>query len=287
MLATVPPTQRQVAGNVETPTTAPGTTVTASASTHTKGSWAQLGTDLTEEAVAMFINVRANASPSGADSRALLDIGIDLAGGTSFTEIVSNLNIAGLFNTTGGQNKDLLLPIRIPAGAAVGARHQAAIASDSIAVSAWFLALESYPWMGWSAVLCDTLGADTAASEGTRVSTANQGASGAEGTWVPVGADTTKDYRAILCTLGPDGADTAINARGYVLDIGMDPTGGTTYTPIVSNLNFQTTTSETFWGPMPPLPHMEEIPQGSSLAVRISSSGSAVDNLSAILHCFA
>lgn len=285
MLGTVPPTVLSIFGNADTPATGPGVASTSGVA-HTKGSWVQVGTDLTQELVGFWWLSYAGASPSAADARALVDIGVDPAGGTAYSTIVENLNCAGVFNAWSRTPRLLWIPLRVGNGCSVGVRHQAALASDVLNHVAWFVAQEAYPWQGWSAVVCDTYGADTAASEGTAISTANQGASGAEGTWVQIGT-ASKDYRAIIPMLGIDGVDTAWTAKGIVLDIGIDPAGGTAYGAITENVNFNANTSEEMFGPLPPIPITEEIPQGSTMAVRLSISGATSEVYSATLHCFA
>lgn len=267
----------------------PGTAHTASATTHTKGSWKQLGADLTDEIVGFWLNIAADVSPSTTDNRALLDIGVDLAGGTSFTAVVQNLNVygAGLWSGTGGTGpKMLYIPLRLPAGAAIAVRHQAALASDAMRTAIVGYQKAQAPWQQWAADTCDTYGADTAASEGTAISAANQGATGAEGTWVQITAATLREHRALLLTLGIDTADTNTIARGFACDIGYDIGGGSNYVPLVENLQFVVNSIESIIGPFPPAPIECTIPAGSSLAVRASCSGTTSDVLSAILHAF-
>lgn len=288
MLGTVPGGARAVFRDTTAASTTPGTSITAGAA-HTKGTAVQLGADLTEPLVGFWLVVETVGTVSATDNRALLDIQVDLAGGTSWSDLIANMNIGHA--KVALQAALFYIPIRVPSGAALAARCQAATASKQHFVQIHGVGEGDSPWQQWSAVVCDTLGADTAASEGTAITTGNQGASGAEGTWVAVGGAVTRDYRAIMLDIGVDTADTTVNARGYALDIGMDVDGGSAFVPIVENLFYELGSNETQEsqpvGVGGFIPAEVQIPEGATLAVRVSSSGTAVDALSAILHCFA
>lgn len=264
--------------------TAPGQAITASGTTHTKGTTTQIGADLTEDILGFWLCVSAGAAPSTADARALLSLYIDLAGGTTWTEFIANLNICGIGVSV--IRRDFWIPMRIPAGAALAAAHQAAIASDVVEVTV-YAETPSAPWVPTTFAYCDTYGADTAASEGTLISTGNQGASGAEGTWVQVEAAADRDYKAVMLGLGIDGADTSVNARGLAVDIGIDPDGGSSYIPLVENIPILLNSTEEINPLAAAMPYGCDIPEGASLAVRISNSGTATEAYSVILHCFA
>lgn len=284
MLGTVPAAGQEAVQTQTTPSATPGVASTSGAA-NADGSWVQLGSDLTFELTNMLLRFVAGTAPSAADSRALGDIGVDLAGGTSFTEIVSDLLLTGTSSNV-GQARLIRLPIRVPSGASIAFRHRAALASDVIRVQAMFVGASQYPWQAWSADICDTYGAVAASSDGTAIGTGSIGASGAEGSWVQITAATLRDHIAIMPQLAVGAGDTNWSGRGYLIDIGYDQAGGSSYIPLITDLDLLIDSSEITNGIWPAEPLFATIPQGSSLAVRASSSGTAVDALAACLYCF-
>lgn len=79
----------------------------------------------------------------------------------------------------------------------------------------------------------DNWGADPSNTPGTQVFA---GLSDAEGDWTQIasGTDTAQDIYALLLLIF-DGRAGGV-ARNHLLDIGVDPAGGTTYTPVVSDI---------------------------------------------------
>lgn len=74
------------------PAAAQGTSVAAAGSTHTMGSWVQLlsGASVTDDLYGLLINI--NSAYTAATNRAaLLDIGVDDAGGTSYRVVIPYL----------------------------------------------------------------------------------------------------------------------------------------------------------------------------------------------------
>lgn len=114
----------------------------------------------------------------------------------------------------------------------------------------------------------DNWGANPSATIGTSVV---PGASSAEGSWTQVAAAasiTTNIYGIYMQAFG--GA-TSASAKNHMLDIGIDPAGGTSYTAIISDIIVGDSPSLTqagnreFYFPF-------YIPSGSSIAVRIQGS---------------
>jgi hypothetical protein len=158
--------------------------VTADASVHTKGAWTQLIASTAAAADLLFIyciNSTTNVATEG-----LLDIGIGAAGAE--TVMVANAIGGQLSNAL---RNDQIFPVSIPAGSRVAARLQNVIGSRSANMRIGLLS------SGVKApAALDTIGADTAASRGTNMPSAN--------TYVELTASTSQAYRAIV--MAPIGA---------------------------------------------------------------------------------
>jgi len=166
------------------PALAYGTTVTASGTTNTKGSWANVVTTPTaHDSYLVVINVNGLAL-SATSRQALLDIGIDEAGGTSYTVKINDLYVtnAGPYTVNGGIW--YVFPLRIPAGSTIGARVQCTIASVTCAVNIQLFGLPAHPEMIRVGSRVETIGAVTASSSGTAITPGST----SEGAWTSMGS---------------------------------------------------------------------------------------------------
>lgn len=164
-----------------------GTSVTVGTS-NSEGAWTSVGSssDISEEVSWMFLRV-ANGFAIGTARNMLLDVGVDPAGGTAYTEVVSNW-VCGSSDTTRAGHPVLLLPIQIQAGSSVAVRVQG---SDSVAatlnVASKFWGKPSAPQAMPSGKYSQTMGTITN-SNGTSFTPGNA----SDGAWVSMGT-TTKD----------------------------------------------------------------------------------------------
>ena len=157
-----------------------GTTITADATIHTKGSWTQIVAS-TPFDVTYFLIGSALTNVSGDRTGQLLDLGI----GTSSNEKVLVANIPTGYSAVAG-DKAASFPIFIPKGTRVAARMQAFVTVDVVDV---FLQLfGGRSWMGETFQTVDTIGALTAASGGTDLS---------GGGIVEMVASSANDYKAL------------------------------------------------------------------------------------------
>ena len=105
------------------------------------------------------------------------------------------------------------------------------------------------------------------ATPGTSVT---PGASNAEGAWTQVASSANMAYDSLLMYIAVGGGNTTANAKNHLLDIGVDPAGGTSYTAVISNLVCgQTQAVTTGWDEFQ-FPFF--IKSGSSVAVRVQGS---------------
>jgi len=231
-----------------------GTTLTASATAHTKGSWAQLIASTSAECTALGINI-GNVAVSNADTAMLVDIGVGAAG----SEVVRVENIAvggATLLARGSGGLFFMLPLRIAAGSRIAARCQSVRTSGTGVIHCAPMA------MGASHVVptaVDVLGASTADSRGTAMS-------GASGTWVEITGSTARDYSAVLVIPSIIGT-TITTARAVRYTIGIGAAGAEV--AIGSTLADYTTLERVqTYGASPYLPMSYRIPAGSRIAVQ-------------------
>lgn len=195
--------------------TAISTTVTGSASAHTKGAWSQVIASTGGDVNEIVLWSTAAIAVSGSDSSTLLDIGI--GGSGSETVIVPDLNLGG---TAAGHL--IRVPVFIPGGSRVSLRLQSAITSKTYAASVALIG-----GAGWGRRAptrrATTYGANSATSGGVTID--DPGASNTDGAWTEITSSTTTPARWLLPFLsGPVGnaawtstnglADVAIGASG-------------------------------------------------------------------------
>jgi hypothetical protein len=164
------------------PTTTPGTSVIPGAS-NAEGSWTQLLTALAFEVHGILIRV-SDGSQSGQIKNHLLDLGIDPAGGSSYTAIISNI-VCGESSsiTVTGSGHRYFFPLRIPSGATVAARIQGSNATAGtviVGIRVW--GQPDAPYLVPVGQYSETVGTITN-SNGVSFTPGNA----ADGTWVSLG----------------------------------------------------------------------------------------------------
>lgn len=156
-----------------TPSATPGSTITASGTAHTKGSWTQLAanTDMTSDGRWIYLSIFGTFI-SATQTDLLVDIGIDPAGGTSYTTVIPNL-IAGETANSLINSPAYLLPLYIPAGASVAARSQSNAASRTAKLLFKIFGGLSNPEVMPTTLYAENLGANTANSQGVSFTPGN------------------------------------------------------------------------------------------------------------------
>lgn len=163
-----------------------GTSVTPGTS-NALGSWTQVatGANIAEDVAGFYFQVHTG-SASAAWRDHLLDIGVDPAGGTSYTAIVSNFQVGCAPALTAAGAREHYLPLGIKAGSSVAVRVRGSNSTaGTVRFAARFYGRKSgllLPVGSYS----QTFGADTATSKGTAFTPGNA----ADGSWVDLGAIT-------------------------------------------------------------------------------------------------
>lgn len=168
------------------PSATPGTSVTPGAS-NVEGSWTQIasGANIAQDVVAFMINVKNGATASAAKNH-LLDIGVDEAGGTSYTAVISNIVCGASGTGLAMPGHFFLFPLRIKAGSSVAVRIQGSNATaGTVRVAAEFYGQNSNPLLLPVGTIAETIGTITN-SNGVSFTPGNA----ADGSWVDLGATT-------------------------------------------------------------------------------------------------
>lgn len=164
-----------------------GTSVVPGAS-DSEGSWTQIASsaNIAQDVYGFYIQVHSGAT-SAQIKQHLLDIGVDPAGGTSYTAILSNLAIGNSPTLTQAGNREFFFPIFIKAGSSVAVRIQGSNATaGTVRVVAKFYGQRSAPGMIPVGTFTETLGY-TSGTLGTTVTPGNA----ADGSWADLGATSS------------------------------------------------------------------------------------------------
>jgi hypothetical protein len=244
-------------------TASPGTAVTSSATANTDGSDVSL---MTFDYDVELLEIIINRPWTTGESSALLDILIDPSGGTSWltSPLITDL-LCGNSRHTAGQSaaQYYLFPLRIPSGAAIGARIRDVVASAlpaHVAVHAY--GRPANPGMWWAGQGVESIGIDAANSHGTSHTPGN---SGSYSSWTNFGSPITRNAKAVVwATQGqPSGVFTD---HGYYIEFGI---GGNRIGPV---LVFQGGSAETVQKFGTAFGY-KNIPSGTQLQVRGTGSG--------------
>jgi hypothetical protein len=195
-----------------------GTSVTPGAS-NVKGSWTQLLTALAEDVYRVRLHLNSGGL-SGFNRATLVDIGIDLAGGSSYGVLIPDLIGAcagpALVNQAGGGGIVYDFPLRVPAGATVGARA----AVNNAGASTIRVRIEAYGRPRDA----------RAARAGTVVSAYGITAASSDGTSVTPGT-TSEGARTEIGTIGPEEPwawqvmasvnNNILGGASYTVDLGI------------------------------------------------------------------
>lgn len=170
------------------PSTSLGTSVTPGASS-SEGSWTQIASNsnIAEDVYAVLLQIHSG-SVSAQQRDQLFDIGVDPAGGTSYSPIISNINCGSSPSLTQAGSREFAFPFFIKAGSSVAVRCQTSHATaGTVFVAARFFGKPTAPHLFPRGTFSETIGSITG-SAGVSFTPGNA----ADGSWVDLGA-TTRD----------------------------------------------------------------------------------------------
>lgn len=165
------------------PSATPGTSVTPGAS-NVEGSWTQVASsaNIAQNIYAFYLRISDGATAS-AQKDHLLDIGVDPAGGTSYTAVISNIVCGSSGPITAAGGFEFIFPLFIKAGSSVAVRIQGSNATaGTVRVGVKFYGLPSRPEAVPVGYFSETIGTITN-SQGVSFTPGNA----ADGSWVSLG----------------------------------------------------------------------------------------------------
>ena len=197
--------------NYTAPTATPGTAVTPGAG-NAEGSWTQVATSGNMAYDTMLIYVAVGGGNVTANQKDhLLDIGVDPAGGTSYTAVISNVVCGQTQAVTTGFD-EFVFPLFIKSGSSVAVRAQGNNATaGTIRVVVDFFGRPTNPEMVACGTYSETIGAITN-SGGVAVTPGST----AEGSWTTIGT-TSKDLWH--WQVGAQISNATITASYYAVDV--------------------------------------------------------------------
>jgi hypothetical protein len=252
---------------------APGTTVTTGAASGTKGTPAPLIATTDFDAYYMRIMVEGVGANTVAS-----DCAVDILIGAATEEILIPNLLAGQAGSLSGNGRGPKVwefPLYIAAGQRLAAQAASLRLSFGIKVGIWLYGGDGIPTTRVGSKVT-TYGMGTVPN-GTPIT---PGATGAEGAWTQITAATSEDHFAFVPSFQVTN-DTAMNARAYAVDLGL---GAATEQEFGQSIWFSVEGNETMSGPIPGEPVFADIPAGTRLAMRVSSSGTNEAAYDAVIH---
>lgn len=255
------------------PTAFMGTALTPAQ--NAKGSWAQCfnAAAVATDVYLVHININ-NAAISTVARDILMDVGIDEAGGTSYTVAINNLigSCAGTNNGSGGIN--YIFPLFIKQGSTIAVRG-AVNASNLGGFRAWIklYGMPRNPAAVRVGSRVETLGANTAASNGTAITAGTT----AEGAWTLIG---TLSNDAWWFQAGMGVNDSTMSSQCYLLDIAVGSGGEV---PLIINQLWISNSVETHSSALY-IPCEKEVPAGSQIYARLWCEGTPDSNTSVAVY---
>jgi hypothetical protein len=235
------------------------TTITADGTSHIKGAWASVVASAPFDVTLLGISTDITHVAS-TDTSQLLDIGIGA------TEVVLIANIPTGNSTLRNANGSIAwFPVEIPETTKISARVQAAVISDIVDVRLFLFGSPPFSSPPTFQAI-DTIGALTASSHGTNISS---------GSIVEIIASTAEDYKALGWGIDMAGdGGTGNETRRVEIFVGA----GGVEKSLIANLETRGNSSESIIEqPMPfgILPLEMNIPAGSRLSAQTSSAANS------------
>lgn len=202
------------------PSAAFGATITPGNNSY--GSYVSLlaGSSLTDDCYGIAINFNSNNTSAQARDT-IATIGLDPAGGSSFTDFILDLLCSSAGSFTGGNNAGTggvwyWFPIFIKAGTSIGCK--ASINNGTVGTlraNLWCCCRPKRPELVRVGTFVDTLGSTPASSSGTAITPGTT----SDGAWTQAGSNVSKGYFYLEWGWG-DNTSTMTNNTNYV-DIGV------------------------------------------------------------------
>jgi hypothetical protein len=250
-------------------TSVPGGAIALSATPLTLSAWTQISASVPFDVWAIEVSTY-NVATGGSNSATLYDFGIGAA--SSETVLIEGLSASGASNDVcqfGGASTTV--PIRIAEGERLTIRARSARASVTFRYVVTLYGAPTHPEAVFSGTIADGYGLDLANARGTTVT---PGANDTWGSYAQIVASTTRHHRAMLFEVLPP-YSTDMVQQGYAIQFAV---GATDAEQQLGPSFMGVANTAEGWGRWPRNTYyMIDLPIGSRLSARASSSGTAVD----------
>lgn len=261
--------------NNTTPTGTPGTN-RAPGANNVMSAYTQLLSALANDVYLVHIRI-TGANTSAAARDILVDIGVDPAGGSSYSVLVPYL--LGSIATNDGCGQEYLFPIFIKAGSTVAARAQVNNATaGNCRIWITCFGLPTRPELVKSGSYVTAVGATSASSSGTAVT---PGTSAAEGSWTSLGSSAEPHW---WWQVGMGINDSTVSAQNYTIDLAKGD--GSNKDIIFEDQMVLTSSAESMTRPLAAAAFNAycETPASETIYGRMSASGTPDSNVSLIAY---
>ncbi len=250
------------------PNAALGTTITPG--NNTNGSYASVLSTLADDAYGLLINVNSNTTAANARDT-LMTIGFDPAGGTSFTDKITDLLVSLACALSLGHGLYYYFPLFIPAGTSIGAK--ASVNNATVGTLKTFMTAFCRPRRPVkTGKYVVTYGNTAASSSGTAVTSGTTN----EGAWTLLGTVGAND-RPFFWQLGYGQNQSAMASEIFHCDLGIGD--GTNMKTVIQDQIFAASNAEYVVGGVQMGGHGIARPNDGVYG-RMQTSGSTTTNLS-------
>lgn len=216
------------------PSATPGTAVTPGTSS-AEGSWTQIASsaNIAQDVYGFYLSFHTHGS-AGGNRPLMVDIGVDPAGGTSYSAIISNLQAGMAGPLTAAGLREHFFPLFIKAGSSVAVRGSVDPAdATTFRCAAEFYGQPSAPWELPVGTFCRSFGQDgTFPGRGLAVTPGNA----ADGSWVDFGATSEPLW---WWQVGHNVANGAVTAQYTYFELAFGD--GSNKVTILKNMHVGTT----------------------------------------------
>jgi len=259
-----------VTNHTTRPTGFMGTIVTPG--NNSKGSWAQLLSAVANDVYLVHVNIN-NANTSATARDIICDIGIDEAGGTSYTVKIPDLIGSCASTNNGGGGINYVFPLFIKSGSTIAARASQNGSTTGFRVWIKCYGLPKNPAACRVGSRVEAIGVTAASSNGTAITpgTTNEGA------WTSIGSLTNSAW---WFQDGFGVNDTTMTSQCYLNDVAVGSSGEV---PLITDHLWFTNSVETNSAGIA-IPCEREVPAGASIYGRSWCEGTPDSNMSMVVY---
>lgn len=240
-----------------------------------KSSWQSIVSTVDHDTYGVFVFLHNNAI-SGTSRATVVDIGIDPAGGSSYSVLIPDLVCGGAYTLPNvGAGVCYYFPVFIPAGSSIAARSQST-QTTSVRVLVDLFQAPVSPVLPKFGSYVEAIGMSSVPNGVTLVPGTTS-----KGSWTLVGT-TSSDlwYWEVGFQLDP--ADSNVTAALITCDVAVGD--GTSFTQLIWDAVFYTTSAEACSKPLTGAGFHTSIPAGSSIYARAQSSNNTLDQYTCAVY---